>query len=148
MPPITHVFVTVPQGRKVPVPASDAAVAGGSILIAEWGVDAEGNPKTKANLYALPWNTYTRKRVRSGDFVLANSSGTTVKEAIEASAPATTKLDETGAVAADQRPDDEINKETAAKVAADAAAQAKRIELETAPTRRIPTFDTSDKGKE
>jgi len=95
---ITHVFATVPAGRLVPIPASEASAAGGAVLLCAPG-----------KLYCLPWTTYTRRRINGGDLVLCNSGGTAVKDAAAASAPASTKLAPDGTVDTDQRSDAEIN---------------------------------------
>lgn len=140
MPPITHVFVTVPgpsdkdprqTDRRVPVPPSEAAGAGGAMLILEPG-----------KLYVLPWTTYTRKRIKGGDLELVTKDGKPAKDPAEASAPSSTKLEADGTVAKDQRTDAEIN-EAAAKEAAKAAID------KSPPSAKAPTFDTTDtpKGK-
>jgi hypothetical protein len=136
MSQITHVFVIVPEGREVPIPQSEGSSAGGGVLIAKPGKQ-----------YAVRWTTYTRKRINAGDFILTDAKGAKVKEAHDARAPETIKLAPDGTVDADQRPDDEINKEAEARAAADA----KRAELDAARAHRTPhareTFDTSD-GKD
>lgn len=115
----THVFVTVPEGRIVPVPRAEAAAAGGALLKAEPG-----------KLYALPWSTSTRRRIAAGDLVLVDRDGKPVKHAHESAAPADIKLAPDGSVDADQRSDQEIAKEAVAKAA------------------RAHRFDTSDTGKD
>jgi hypothetical protein len=102
MPPITHVFVTVPTGRLVPVPANEGTGAGGRLLMCEPG-----------KVYCQPWSTYTRKRIAGGDFALATRDGSPARTREEASASASTLRDDSGAVAADQRTDATINAEAA-----------------------------------
>lgn len=99
MTQLTHVFVTVPEGRLVPIPASEATAAGGELLKAEPG-----------KLYAVKWSTFTRKRVAGGDFVLANKNGKHVTTPTEATAPANTRAAPDGSVDPDQRSDEEIAK--------------------------------------
>lgn len=113
MPRPTHVFVTVPKptkedptDRRVPVPMSEARTAEG-LLIAVPG-----------KVYALPWSTSTRKRINGGDFVLSKRDGSRAKNEVEAAADPNTKLGPDGAVAEDQRSDDEINAAEAAKAKA------------------------------
>lgn len=120
MPRATHVFVIVPAPtkedptvRSVPVPQSEA-VANGGLLIAVPG-----------KRYALPWSTYTRKRVRAGDFVLVNAGGTRVDTGEAAAAPADIKLLADGSVDPDQRPDTVINAEAEAAAKAEAAKAAR-----------------------
>jgi hypothetical protein len=117
MTAITHVFCTVPEGRLVPIPAGEASSAGGGLLRCVPG-----------KVYKLRWTTYTRRRIIAGDLILSNQGGTKVKTAELARAAAAIKVDGEGAVAADQRDDDEINR--------------------TAKASKAAQFDTSDtKGK-
>lgn len=109
MPPITHVFVTVPppapgSERLVPIPTSEASAATGPLRCAP------------GKLYCLPYSSYTRRRLNAGDLELAKRDGKRAASPAEASAPASTKLEPDGSVAKDQRTDDEINQ--AAAVAA------------------------------
>lgn len=119
----THVFVTAAEGRLVPIPANEGSAPGAALLKCEAG-----------KLYRLPWSTYTRKRIAGGDLVLVNRGGTKVDSPEAAAAPDVLKVDDAGAIAADQRPDEIINAEADAREKA-AVATAKR-------------FDTSDTGKE
>ncbi len=117
----THVFVTVPEGRLVPVPRSEASAAGGGLLKA-----------APAKLYALPWTTFTRRRIAAGDFVLVDRDMKPVKSPSAAAAPTDIKLAPDGTVDADQRSDEELAKESVAKASRLARG----------------TFDTSETGKE
>ncbi len=107
MNPLTHVFVTVPVGRLVPVPASEARAVGAVVLLCEPG-----------KVYALPWSTYTRRRLKTGDFILSNQGGTAVKDAESARASSTIKIAADGAIDSDQRTDAQINAEASQKVGA------------------------------
>lgn len=116
MPRPTHVFVIVPKPtkedpaeRSVPVPMSDARSSSG-LLIAVPG-----------KVYALPWNTSTRKRINGGDFQLAKQDGTRAKHEVDAAAPADVKLSPEGWVDEDQRSDDEVNAAASAKAKVAAA---------------------------
>jgi hypothetical protein len=99
MAKVTHVFVTVPEGRIVPVPSNEATAAGGTLLRCGHG-----------KVYCLPWSTFTRRRIPSGDLVLSNSAGSKVTSIEAARAPANTRLEPDGSVSTDQRTDAEINK--------------------------------------
>lgn len=141
MPPITHVYVTVPEDANNPREISRRVpmLAGGDTArLLEPG-----------KLYAVPFDTYIRKRIAAGDLAYATKDGKAASSAADASAPSTVKLEADGTVATDQRPDDEINAEAEKTAAAKAAADAKLVELERgkhAPAAR--SFDTSDtKGK-
>jgi hypothetical protein len=111
----THVFVTAAEGRLVPVPPNEASAPGSVLLKCEAG-----------KVYRLPWSSYVRRRILAGDLLLCNQWGTKVSDASAAEAPVV-KLDDTGAVAADQRADEIILAELEAKAAA-----------------KLPKFDTSD----
>lgn len=102
MSPITHVFAIVAEGRKVPIPANEASSAGGGLLCCVPG-----------KVYKLPWSTYTRRRINAGDLFLSNQGGTKVSTPLEAKASASIKVDADGAVASDQRTDEQINTEAA-----------------------------------
>lgn len=114
MTQLTHVFVTVPEGRIVPMPANEAP-----------GVGDEQHRCHPGKVYVVPWTRYARGRIAVGDFVLSNKGGTAVKSTEEARAEATIKLDHDYTVATDQRSDVEIN-EAAAK--AEAAKNAKPMQ--------------------
>lgn len=120
MSQLTHVFVTVPEGREVPINKNEATAAGGMLLRC-----VQGDPKSP-NVYKLPWTESTRRRVNAGDLVLSNQSGTRVDTGERARAAATVKVDADGIVSRDQRSDEDINKAEAVKAAAaEAAAKAK-----------------------
>lgn len=106
---ITQVFATVPTGRLVPIPTSEATAGGGALLTCAPG-----------KVYVLPWTTYTRKRVKSGDLVLTNQGGTAVADPLAAIAPDTIKIAQDRTVDADQRTDDQINAAAAARTTTDA----------------------------
>lgn len=88
---ITHVFVTVTEGREVPFPAGDAAAPGGAQLKAVAG-----------KVYRVAWSGYTRRRIAAGDLQLADAQGGEVSNESEARAPelegTSYELDDTGAV--------------------------------------------------
>lgn len=113
------VFVTVPEGRIVPIPPQEGGAAGGALLRC---LPSDADAK---RVYALPWTTNTRRRINSGDLILSTRDGKPVKTRELAAAPDGVKLSHDGTVAADQRSDEEINAATPA-----------------------PKFDTTDvKGK-
>lgn len=105
MPQLTHVFVTVPEGRIVPMPANEAP-----------GVGDEQHRCVPGKTYRVPWTRYVRKRIDAGDFNLSNQGGTKVSTPEAARADASIKLEHDYTVAKDQRSDDEINKAAAAEV--------------------------------
>ncbi len=143
MSALTNVFVTVPEGREVPIPASEGSSAGGSALRLLPG-----------KVYAVKWTTYTRKRIAGGDLILSSRFGTKVETPELARAEASIKLDADGAVSSEQRTDVEINlaaaKDEAAKnAAASVVAVPEDGNHRGSPSStKSPTFDTSDaKGK-
>ncbi len=85
---ITHIFVAAAIGREVPIPTAEATAPGGALLRCLPG-----------KVYRLPYSTYTRKRVASGDLFLVDRSGGKVRDFADASAPDVLELDDTGAVA-------------------------------------------------
>lgn len=86
--PITHVFVTAAEGREVPIPQNEATAPGSELLRVKHGA-----------VHRVPYSTFTRKRLASGDLLLVNRRGSEVKELADASAPDPVELDEHGAVA-------------------------------------------------
>lgn len=84
---ITHIFVTAAPGREVPIPAGEATAPGGALLRCVPG-----------KVYRLPWSTYTRKRVASGDLVLADRRGSKVSEFANADASDAVETDDTDTV--------------------------------------------------
>jgi hypothetical protein len=88
MPPITHIFATVPEGRECPIPPSEANAPGAALLVCRPG-----------KVYRLPYTTFTRRRVLGGDLVLSNRRGTKVDAAEHARSDEPLELDETGAIA-------------------------------------------------
>lgn len=89
--PITHVRITAADGRMVPFPASEVSAPGGDQLRAVAG-----------KRYRVPFTTYSRKRIASGDVVLVDAAGKPTKDLAAASCPDECHLDETGAIAADE----------------------------------------------
>lgn len=90
MSQLTHIFVTVPEGREVPVPAGDASAPGGVLLRCMPG-----------KVYRVPYSGYTRKRLRMDDFIPCNARGTKVPELEQANAgtdPEAYETDELGAI--------------------------------------------------
>jgi len=87
------VFVIVPEGREVPIPATEATAAGGAALRCKPA--AKG---AAARVYRLPWSTYTRRRVNAGDLVLCDRQGRKVASAASAAAPAELELAPDGTV--------------------------------------------------
>lgn len=124
------VFVIAAEGREVPIPPSEAAAAGGTLVRIRADKGADGKPKR----FALPWTTYTRKRIAAGDLILVDADGKPAKDRHAAAAPADVKAAPDGSVDADQRPDAVINAEAAAK----SAAADKRAELERAKSSTTP----------
>lgn len=131
MPPVTHVFVKVPEPktedelpREVPLPAGEGAAAGGMLAKA-----------TPGKLWRVMWSTYTRKRITGGDFVLVTKAGKPAKNEREADASGFVRIAPDGSVDDDQRSDEEIAKAT-------------ELEAAKAKIAARSSFDTSDtKGK-
>lgn len=86
-----YVFVTAAEGREVPVPPNEASAPGATMLRCLPG-----------KVYRLPWTTYTRRRITSGDLILCSRNGVHAPDAEKADASdAALPLDDTGAVAAE-----------------------------------------------
>lgn len=99
--PITHVLVTAAEGRLVPVPPSELSVSGAPVATIEAG-----------KVYRLPWSTYTRRRLASGDLLLVDAKSKKPTKSTDPSAAAVgvdLKLAADGSVDEDQRPDEVIN---------------------------------------
>lgn len=60
----THVFVTAADGREVPMPQNEVSAPGGVLLRCVAG-----------KRYRVPWTTYTRRRINSGDLILVDDAG-------------------------------------------------------------------------
>ncbi len=89
----TFIFVTAGPDRQVPIPADEGSSPGGMQLRC-----------TPGKVYRLPYSTYTRKRLASGDLLLTNREGMPVAERALAAAPDVVELDDTGAVAIAAKP--------------------------------------------
>lgn len=85
----THVFVTAAEGREVPMPQNEVSAPGGVLLRCLPG-----------KRYRVPWTTYTRRRINSGDLVLVDDAGRPTPDLDRATAPTTPgPLDTDGSIA-------------------------------------------------
>jgi hypothetical protein len=69
----THVYVTANPGKTVPIARSDASAPGAELLKC-----------TEGNVYRLPWNTNTRRRINAGDLSLCDRDGKTFAGGLDA----------------------------------------------------------------
>lgn len=82
----THIYVTAAEGREVPFPPSEVSAPNGVLLRALPG-----------KAYRVPYTTYTRKRINSGDAIMCDIRGNPVRDLASAAAPREVNVDETGA---------------------------------------------------
>lgn len=85
----SHVFATAAPGREVPIPTSEATAPGAALLRCFPG-----------KVYRLPYSSYLRRRVISGDLILTGRAGSTAADLDAARADDPVETDETGALVA------------------------------------------------
>lgn len=89
MPNPTHVYVTAAEGKLCPWPASEASSPAGQLRV------------EPGKVYRVPYTTFSRRRLNSGDVLLCTRDGKIVKpgDLTSAAAPNEEHQDETGAIA-------------------------------------------------
>lgn len=121
----THVFVTAAEGREVPMPQNEVSAPGGVLLRCLPG-----------KRYRVPWTTYTRRRINSGDLLLIDTDGRLAHNDIDRADASTAvpALDTDGSIA---QPEPE-------PVTATATATEHTTQAGTEHTAAGHAFDTAD----
>lgn len=71
-----YIFVVAAEGREVPIPRNQASAAGARLLICKPG-----------EVHRLPYGSFVRRRLASGDLRLTDRTGKPVNELAAAVAP-------------------------------------------------------------